>query len=124
MSSLDYLLFTRKTDIINMHKCVTHYSLRLQVSLVSNQDHGEVISVLHSQDLGVELLDLVIAVSHSINKQRFMWIPIYSKKSTGVCSTVTNLICSTQFYFPENNVLILCTVISCKTCKTSVKICM
>lgn len=40
---------------------VTHHSLLLQVRLVSNQHHGEVVSVLHSQDLGVELLDLMVA---------------------------------------------------------------
>lgn len=41
---------------------VTNHSLRFQVSLVSNQHHGEVVSVFHSKDLGVEFLDLVVTV--------------------------------------------------------------
>lgn len=48
---------------------VTHHSLRLQVSLVSNQHHRKVVSILYSQNLSVELLDLVIAVSHRISKR-------------------------------------------------------
>lgn len=41
---------------------VTDHSLLFQVSLISNQHHGEVISVLHSQDLGMKFLDLMVAI--------------------------------------------------------------
>lgn len=47
---------------IMMHEGLSYHSLLFQVCLVSNQHHGEVISVLHPQDLGVELLDLMVAV--------------------------------------------------------------
>lgn len=51
-----------------MHEGATYHSLLIQVSLVSNQHHGEVISVLHSQDLGVEFLDLMVAVGRAEEK--------------------------------------------------------
>lgn len=39
----------------------SQYRSRLvQVSLVPHQHHGEVIPVLHSQYLGVELVDLIV----------------------------------------------------------------
>lgn len=100
-------------DTIKMQKRVTHHSLSLQVGLVSNQHHREVISVFHSQDLGVELLDFMVAVSHSISKQRFMWILIYSKESTATWPQMTYLICSSQFDVPKNILLTLCAFISC-----------
>lgn len=53
------------TDTIKMHEGVTYHSLLIQVRLVSNQHHGEVISVLHSQDLSVEFLDLMVAVGRT-----------------------------------------------------------
>ncbi len=56
------------TDTIKMHESVTYHSLLFQVSLVSNQHHREVVSVLHSQNLGVEFLDLVVAVGRTEGK--------------------------------------------------------
>lgn len=87
-----------------MHKCVTHHSLRLQVSLVSNQHHGEVISVLHSQDLGVELLDLVVAVGHSVNKQKVHVDP--DLQQTIYCCMFC-LMCSSHFDVPDNILFML-----------------
>lgn len=59
---LSYIPRFRKCGGVKcLQRDVTHNSLLFQVSLVSYQHHGEVVSVLHSQDLGVEFLDLVEA---------------------------------------------------------------
>lgn len=55
-----------------MYDGVTHHSLQFQVSLVSNQHHWEVISVLHSQDLGVKFLDLIVAVGRTKGKNFYL----------------------------------------------------
>lgn len=47
---------------------VSYHSLLFQVCLVSNQHHGVVVSVLHPQDLGVELLHLMVAVGRTEGK--------------------------------------------------------
>ena len=56
------------TVTIEVDDCVTHHSLLFQVSLVSNQQHREVVSILHSQNLGVEFLDLMVAVGRTEGK--------------------------------------------------------
>lgn len=72
-----------------MHECVTCHSLLFQVSLVSNQHHGEVISVLDSQDLGVEFLDLMVAVGRTEGKNQST-----SKDSYGFSITGNNVLCT------------------------------
>ena len=50
----------KQTNNQNNASWAPHRSLLVQVGLVSNQHHGEVISVLDPQNLGVELLDLIV----------------------------------------------------------------
>lgn len=61
---------------------LTYHSLHFQVCLVSYQNHRKIISILHSEDLCMKFLDLMVTVIIQHNRQQNLWSnQIYQIKS-------------------------------------------